>query len=212
MKKNIGRSAVATLLLALTIAAISLPVHAQSVNWRLDRSAYAPSDSGTLTITVINTDGRNTLEIRNFTVYYPWASYDTNGKWLPGGNISFNLSPFKVLTTANGGGNNYSYTTPSFTIPSWWGAASGQQYGCPGGGTDVRYGTYSACILVGTNSNGLSYITTHFSVTMAIATYTPTSLSVLNTWVPLATMVVLIIATAFLAMAWGRLGNLPKKS
>jgi len=211
MLKKLGRSVSVISLLALIVAAFSLPAHAQTVNWRADKSAYIPGDSGTLTITIINTGG-NPLEVRNITVYYPWAGYDTNGKWLTGGNISYNFSPFKELTSVSGGGNNVSYTTPSFSIPSWWGAASRPQFSCPGGPSNTRYGIYSACIIIGWNADSQRYDPTDFGLSVAVATYTPSSISQLSQWVPLATLAVLVIATAFLALAWSRLGNLPKKS
>lgn len=211
MRKKLGQCVATISLLALIVATVSLPAHAQTVNWRADKSAYIPGDSGTVTITIINTSG-NPLEVRNITVYYPWAGYDTNGKWLSGGNISYSFSPFKELTSVSGGGNNVSYTTPSFSIPSWWGSASRTQFGCPGGPTNTRYGTYSACILVGWNAESQRYDPTDFGLSVAVATYTPSSISILSEWVPLATLVVLIIATGFLALAWSRLGNLPKKN
>jgi len=207
MKGKIRRSTLVISLLVLVLATVSLSAHAQpTVNWRLDKSAYAPSDSGTLTVTIINTSG-NPLAIRNITVYYPWAGYDTNGKWLMNANFSYDLSPFKALTTI--GANNYSYTTPLFNIPSWWGFNSPIQYGCPGS-TDNRHGTYSGCILLGTNSTK-HYDGTDFHVTMAQAFYNPSTLSALSEWVPIASLVVLVIATAFLALAWSSLRKLPKK-
>src|SRR2546422_1968776 len=121
MWKKLGRPATAISLLALIVAAFSMPAHAQTVNWRADKSAYIPGDTGTLTITIINT-GSNPLEVRNVTVYYPWAGYDTNGKWLTGGNISYNFSPFKELTSVSGGANKIFFTTPSFSFPSFLGA------------------------------------------------------------------------------------------
>src|SRR2546428_8902688 len=123
MWKKLGRPATAISLLALIVAAFSMPAHAQTVNWRADKSAYIPGDTGTLTITIINT-GSNPLEVRNVTVYYPWAGYDTNGKWLTGGNISYNFSPFKELTSVSGGGPYIFYHTPPFTASSLCGLAS----------------------------------------------------------------------------------------
>src|SRR3989442_2687016 len=120
MWKKLGRPATAISLLALIVAAFSMPAHAQTVNWRADKSAYIPGDTGTLTITIINT-GSNPLEVRNVTVYYPWAGYDTNGKWLTGGNISYNFSPFKELTSVSGGADKKFLTTPPFFVsPFLW--------------------------------------------------------------------------------------------
>jgi hypothetical protein len=212
MKKKLAHSAVAVSMLALIVAFMSSPVHAQTINWRPDKAAYVPGDVGTVTITVIN-PSPSPLEVRNITVYYPWAGFDTNGKWLSSGNVSLSLSPFKELTSVSGGGNNWTYTTPSFNIPSWWSNAPGQQqYSCPGGGNPPRYGLTSACIILGTNANNQRYIPTDFSLTMAQPTYTPQSISIVSQWVPVASLVVLIVATAILAMVMIRLGNLPKKS
>src|SRR2546422_5347800 len=135
MWKKLGRPATAISLLALIVAAFSMPAHAQTVNWRADKSAYIPGDTGTLTITIINT-GSNPLEVRNVTVYYPWAGYDTNGKWLTGGNISYNFSPFKELTSVSGGAQKFSCNTPSFSFLSLVGAASRPHADCPAGITD----------------------------------------------------------------------------
>jgi hypothetical protein len=207
MKKKIQHSALAITLLVLVAASVSLAAHAQpTVNTRTDKSAYAPGDTGTLTISIINTIGAP-LAIRNITVYYPWAGYDTNGKWLSNANFTYGLSPFKDLATT--GANNYSYTTPTFNIPSWWGINSARQFGCPGN-TNTKFGTYSGCILLGTNST-TRYEGFDFGVSMALAVYNPSTLSALAEWVPIATLVVLVIATAFLALAWLSLRKLPKK-
>src|SRR5947208_16453784 len=75
MKKKIQRSVLAISLLALVLAAVSLPVHAQpTVNTRADKSAYAPGDSGTMTISIINTIG-NPLLVRNITISHPLDGY-----------------------------------------------------------------------------------------------------------------------------------------
>src|SRR5439155_7964313 len=97
MMKKIQRSVLAISLLALALAAVSLPVHAQpTVNARADKSAYAPGDSGTMTISIINTIG-NPLLVRNITIYYPWAGYDTNGKWFSA-NYTYPVSPPRGLS------------------------------------------------------------------------------------------------------------------
>jgi len=208
MKKKIQHSALAISLLALVLAAVSLPVHAQpQLNTRTDKSAYAPGDSGTMTISIINTIG-SPLLIRNITIYYPWAGYDTNGKWFTA-NYSYTVSPPAALATV--GANNYSYTTQTFNIPTWWGISSRSQFNCPPRGTtNTKFGLYSACILLGTNSTK-SYDTFVFTVPMALAVYNPSTLSAIQEWVPVATLVVLVIATAILAMVMLRLGNLSKK-
>lgn len=206
--KKILSSVLITSLLALVIGAASLSVHAQpTVNWRPDKSAYAPGDTGTLTLTIFNTVG-NPLAVRNITVYYPWAGYDTNGKWVSNANITNNFSPPMALATT--GANNFSYTTPQFTIPSWWGSNSQVQFGCPGT-TNTRLGKYSACILVGTN-NTRSYDGSDFTITMALPFYNPSSTSILSEWIPVAELIVLVVATAILAIIMLRLGNQSKKA
>ena len=208
MNQKIARAFLASSILALVLAATSFPAYAQpTVNVRPDKSAYAPGDSGTLTITIFNTLG-NPLAVRNITVFYPWAGYDTNGKWLAGANITNNFSPPTALAAT--GANNFSYTTPSFSIPSWWGSGSGVQFGCPGT-TATRFGKYSACILLGTNSTR-NYDGTDFTVTMALPFYNPSASSTLSTWIPVAELVVLVVATAILAIIMLRIGNVPKKT
>jgi hypothetical protein len=207
MRKTVQHSVLAMSLLALVLAITTLPAYAQpTVNTRTDKSAYAPGDAGTLTISIINTIGAP-LAIRNITVYYPWAGYDTNGKWLSNANFTNGLSPFVNLAAT--GANNYSYTTPTFTIPSWWGINSPRQFGCPGT-TNTKFGTYSGCILLGTNSTN-RYEGFDFGVSMALAVYNPSTLSAISVWVPVATLVVLVVATAFLALAWNSLRKIPKK-
>ncbi len=46
---------------------------------------------------------------------------------------------------------------------------------------------------------------------MALAVYNPSTLSAIQEWIPVATLIVLVIATAILAMVMMRLGNLSKK-
>ena len=206
--KKILRLVLVTSLLTLVLGAASLPAHAQpTVNWRPDKSAYAPGDSGTLTLTIFNTLG-NPLAVRNVTVYYPWAGYDTNGKWVANANITNNFSPPMALATT--GANNFSYTTPQFTIPSWWGSNSQVQFGCPGT-TNTRFGKYSACILLGTNSTR-NYDGSDFTITMALPFYNPSSTSILSEWIPVAELIVLVVATAILAIIMLRLGNASKKT
>jgi hypothetical protein len=208
MRKKIQHYVLAISLLALVLAFTSLPVYAQpTVNTRTDKSAYAPGDSGTLTISIINTIG-SPLLIRNITIYYPWAGYDTNGKWFTA-NYSYTVSPPVALATK--GADNYSYTTQTFNIPTWWGISSRSQFTCPPRGTtNTKFGLYSACILLGTNETR-SYDAFDFAVPMALAVYNPSTLSAIQEWVPVATLIVLVIATAILAMVMLRLGNLSKK-
>ena len=201
--KKILHFILAASLVTLVLSTTSLPAHAQpTVDWRPDKAAYAPGDSGTLTITVFNTVG-NPLAVRNITVYYPWAGYDTNGKWVSNANVTNNFSPNVALAPT--GADNFSYTTPQFSIPSWWGSGSPVQFNCPGN-TNTRQGTYSACILLGTNSTN-RYEGTHFSLTMALPFYNPSSSSTLMEWIPVANLVVLIVATAILAMIMLRSGT-----
>ena len=208
MRKKIVHHVLVTSLIVLVLGTLSLPGHAQpTVNWRADKSAYAPGDSGTLTLTIFNTLG-NPLAVRNVTVFYPWAGYDTNGKWLSGANITNNFSPAVALATT--GANNFSYTTPQFTVPSWWGSTSQVQFGCPGT-TNTRLGKYSACILLGTNSTR-NYDGFDFSLSMAQPFYNPSSASILSQWVPVAELIVLVVATAILAVIMLRLGNPSKKT
>ena len=205
--KKILQSVIVTSMIILVLGTLSLPVYAQpTVNWRTDKSAYAPGDSGTLTVTILNT-GNPPVAVRNITVYYPWAGYDTNGKWVSNANITNNFSPPMALATA--GATNFSYTTPQFTIPSWWGSNSLIQFGC--GNTPTRFGTYSACILLGTNITR-NYQGHDFSISMAQAFYNPSSASFLSEWVPVAELIVLVVATAILAIIMLRLGNQSKKT
>src|SRR5215831_18563548 len=134
---KIRKSATAVAFLAIFAVIIAQPAHAQSVTSRTDQAAYSPGGTGTLYVTIVNTSPTQTMEIRNLTIYFPWASFGTDGKWdSASNNVSVNLSPYKVLTTSGspGGGNIYTYNTP-FTVPSWWGSNTG---GCNVGSTNTR--------------------------------------------------------------------------
>jgi hypothetical protein len=200
------RTFIAAALTLIIFSTIGQTVHAQtSESFRFNTSAYVPGDSGAVTYYVTNTAG-TTISLKNLTFYFPWAGYDPSGKWQ--GNISINFSPWKTLVTNPAGGNTSYSNQVSFQVPTWFGATQ-QNHSCGDG--RIRYGLFVGCVLIGTDQSN-RYDSTDFSVAIATAVYTPTSISVLTTWVPLATMVILIIATAFLAMVWGRLGNLSKKS
>jgi hypothetical protein len=206
MNRNIRTCTIAAALTLIIFSAIGQTVHAQtSQSFRFNNAAYVPGDSGTVTYYITNTAGQ-TISLKNLTFYFPWAGYDPSGKWQ--GNISINFLPWKTLVTNPAGGNVTYSNQVSFQVPTWFGA-SAQSRTCGDG--SIRYGLFVGCLLVGIDQGNV-YERVNLGVPIATAVYTPTSTSILTTWVPLATMVVLIIATAFLAMVWGRLGNLPKKS
>ena len=186
---------VAALLVVIAMVIVQ-PAHAQTITYRYDQASYTPGSSGTIYFTIINTSAGNTLEIRNITLYFPWAGF-YNGNW-QGGNISVNLSPFKVLTTSGspGGGNIYAWST-GFTVPGWYPGGTGGT-SCPGG-TNTRYGLYGSCFLLGTNLGG--YETQFVSIVMAGPTYQSASFS-LATILPIASFVVLIAAVVLLFFAW----------
>ena len=192
-----------TALLAFLIAGIATPVHAFQTNVRGDRASYVPGDVGNLIVTIVNDSPTETMEIRNFTVYFPWAGY-LDGKWYTQGNVSFNLNPYKVLTTNTGTAPDNVYTYQAqFSIPSWFGGDFNTN--CPGN-PSARYGLYNACVLVGTNQNNLRYENEFFSLPMAIPTYNPPSL--VSMAVPIATLVVLVAATAFMFLTWASVKRL----
>jgi hypothetical protein len=205
MNNKTRASIIAAALTLIILSTIGQTVHAQtSESFRFSNSAYVPGDTGTVTYYILNTAG-NTISLKNLTFYFPWAGYDPLNKWQ--GNITINFSPWKTLVTNPQGGNVTYSNQVSFQVPTWFGATF-QNHNCGNG--RIRYGLFVGCVLVGTDQDTV-YERADFSVAIATAVYTPSSISILTTWVPLATMVVLIIATAFLAMVWGRLGNLSKK-
>ena len=202
-----GKRAVAATLAIITLLALGQTAHAQTITGQTDRASYVPGDSGTLTVTIVNNDASGTLEIRNLTVYFPWATF-RDGRW-DGANVSINLSPWKVLGSA-GSGNNIYTTSLGFSVPSWFsGSFLSTGSFCPGN-TSTRYGQYYGCILVGTTSSSPRYEGNDFSIAMAVPFYTPTSL--VAQWLPIATLVVLIVATAFLGMTWMSLRRAAKKA
>ena len=203
-----SKLAVTATILTVMAVVIAQPGHAQAITTRTDQASYTPGGAGTFYITVVNQSPTQTLEIRNITIYFPWAGY-VDGKWAAGGNVSFNLSPYQVLTTSGspGGGNIYLYNV-QFTIPSWYGSFIGGS-SCPGGNTSTRYGIYAGCVLLGTNTNGLRYETTSFSISMAIPTYEAPSF--MTQIIPTATFAVLVVSTGILFMAWTSLKRLESK-
>ena len=208
MNMKNGKRAVTATLAIIALLALGQSVHAQSISERYDRASYVPGDSGTLTVSIINNSPTDTVEIRNVTVYFPWAGL-VDGKWPSGANASVNLATWKTLGSANSGSNVFTNSF-GFTVPTWYGGFGSSLGGnCPGN-PQVRYGIYSSCVLVGITANPPRYETDSFQIIMAIATYTPTSLAA--EWLPIATLVVLVVATAFLAMAWMSLRRAAKKA
>lgn len=201
MKMKIRHSA---MIVAAIIAILGLvtPVHAQAVSTRLNSPSYVPGDSGTLYLTIVNESPTETLEVRNMTIYYPWAGFVDN-KWQ--GNETRNLSPFESLTTTGGGKSTYSAQF-TFMVPSWFGGSFAKS--CPG--NSPRYGLYVACIMLGTNQNNLRYMDIDLpSIPIAAAVYTPPSLVAYA--LPVITIVVLVLATAFLALNWMAIKGLQSK-
>jgi hypothetical protein len=185
----------------LTLALL-LPVHAQTPFVRWDRSSYVPGDSGTLYLTFVNNDQSAVLQIKNITIYWPWAGFGPDGKWQGGSNTTQTYTNQFVPTK---GGTFVASAT--FTIPSWYG---GQFRNTDCGSGHKQYDTsFVACILVGSNLSPNFDTTTGLFVILASPVYTP--LSLVSEAIPIATLVVLLIATAFLALNWSSLRRLNKK-
>ncbi|OLE91111.1 MAG: hypothetical protein AUF79_06510 [Crenarchaeota archaeon 13_1_20CM_2_51_8] len=209
MNVRIGKRIMAALLVVVAIAALGQSAHAQpNISTQSDRASYVPGDSGTLTVTLVNPDNSNSIEVRNITVYFPWAQY-VNGAWPSGANVSQNLSPWPTLGSVQSG-NNIKTFTFSFTIPSWFaGSIFGTGSVCPNH-PGTRYGTsYRGCVIVGYTANPPQYQGQDAGIAMALPTYTPTS--IVSQWLPIATLIVLVVATLFLAMAWTSLRRMSKK-
>jgi hypothetical protein len=209
MKTRFASLVMAITLTVLAIAALQPTAHAQpTTTAQFDRASYVPGDSGTLTVTLVNYDSSNTVEIRNLTIYWPWAQY-VNGQWPSAANVSQNLSPWPVLGSVSSGSNIKTFTF-SFSIPSWFsGSLFGSGSNCPGA-NGPRYSTsYHGCILVGYTASPPRYSNQGFSIAMALPTYTPTS--IISQWLPIATLVVLAIATVLLALVWTSTRRLNKK-
>src|SRR2546422_5688971 len=93
-----NKLAVTATILAVMAVVIAQPAHAQAITTRTDQASYTPGGAGTFYITVVNQSPTQTLEIRNITIYFPWAGY-VDGKWAAGGDGSFKLSPYRVFPT-----------------------------------------------------------------------------------------------------------------
>ncbi len=209
MNLKTGQKAIAALLAMVVLAAVGTPAHALQITERTTNASYVPGDSGTLAVTVVNDDTGASLELRNLTIYFPWAQ-PVDGKWPSGANVTVNLSPWVTLGSQGSGNNVYTYST-SFNIPTWF---AGSLFGGPSGtcprDPTVRYGQYSSCVLLGITSSPPRYQGDSFGIAMALPIYSPPSL--VAQWLPIATLVVLVVATAFLALAWTSLRRMTKKA
>ncbi len=208
MNKKIRTIAAVSALALIMVTVFGQTVHAQtSQTFRFNSASYIPGDSGTITYYITNAAG-TTISLKNLTFFFPWAGFDANNKWQ--GNVSINFSPWKTLVTNPAGGNVTYYNQVSFQIPSTYGTLlQNQIHDCANG--RVRYGLFVGCVLIGTDQS-LTYDRADLGVNIAQAFYTPQSISIFSQWVPVASLVVLVIATAILAMVLVRLGNIPKKS
>lgn len=99
-------------LLAILCAQSAIAQPSMSVYVWTDKSQYKPGEKGTLKISILN-EGDEPIEIRNFTIVYPWFAYDAKeGKWV--GNETIELEPAEILVSKGG---EY-YKPVEFTIPS----------------------------------------------------------------------------------------------
>ena len=97
-----------------------------------------------------------------------------------------------------------------FNIPTWYGGQNSNFGNTNCGNGHVQYSTsWVACVLVGSNLSNTFDTTGNLFVTMAAPVYTP--LSIVSEAIPIATLVILVIATAFLALNWSSLRRLNKK-
>src|SRR5207245_8706680 len=113
-----NKLAVTATILAVMAVVIAQPAHAQAITTRTDQASYTPGGAGTFYLTVVNQSPTQTLEIRNITIYFPWAGY-IDGKWAAGSNVTFNLSPYQVLTTSGSPGGRHLYLNNlQFTLHS----------------------------------------------------------------------------------------------
>jgi hypothetical protein len=200
MNGKIGRIAIAVSIVIAILVGMGQPVHAQNFNLyaKQDSSSYVPGDSGTMSLTIVNT-GSQPLQLNNITIFWPWAGYGSNGKWQ--GNQTSTYS--NTFLAAPGGTSSSTFTTSfTFTIPSYWGYSQSSPYGCSGT-PRTKNGLYSSCIIVGTAGNafeGVSFSEAGMAIPMAIPTYAP--LSLVSDAIPIATLAVLAIATVLLGLIW----------
>lgn len=212
MNRKIGKTAIATALVIAILATTGQSAHAQfNLYAKTDRASYVSGDSGTLMITIVNT-GSGPLQLNNITVYFPWAGYDSNGNWQ--GNTT--SSSTQLIAAPSSGNPQPKYTLPGiqFTIPSWFGyGQSLSSFGSCPGSPNNRYGAYVSCILVGSAGNryeGVSLSAAGAAISLAIPTYTPISL--VSEAIPIATLVVLAIATVLLGLLWTSSRRTAKKA
>ena len=199
MNRKIGTRVIAATIVVITIFALGPTAHAQNFNLytRADRASYVPGDSGTLTVTIVNT-GSSVIQLNNLTVYFPWAGFDSNGKWQGNSTASYS----NTFIGAPGGTTSTTFTTSfQFTIPTWYGGSFIGFSGNCNGSSSTRYVQQNSCVVVGSNQ-GNRYELMPFTggIPEALPTYTP--VSIVSQAIPIATLVVLVVATAFLALVW----------
>ncbi len=200
MKTRNSVPVVALLILAI---AFVLPAHAQTPGIRWDRASYVPGDSGTLSLTFVNDDPSFVVQIKNITIYWPWAGLGPDGKWQSGSNTTL---PFTNQFIPAKGGTFVA--SSNFNVPSWFGTVQQNQRTHCGSGKTQYDTSFVGCILVGSNVQTL-FDTTDLTISIAAATYTP--LSFVSEAIPIATLLVLVIATAFLGLNWSSLRRMGKK-
>jgi hypothetical protein len=198
-----AKNSVPVFVLLILAVALLAPAHAQTPGIRWDRASYVPGDSGTLSLTFVNNDQSFVVQIKNITIYWPWAGFGPDGKWQSGSNTTL---PFTNQFIPAKGGTFVA--SANFNVPSWFGTVQ-QNQGTHCGGGQRQYDTsLVGCILVGSNVQ-TTFDTTDLTIPIATASYTPLSLT--SEAIPIATLVILVIATAFLALNWSSLRRLNKK-
>lgn len=110
MKKKIIGMSVVIAILAI-VCAQSVIAQPTVYIWT-DKAQYKPGEKGTLKISMLNQEDAP-IEIRNFTIVYPWFAYDAKeGKWV--GNETIKLEPAAIVASQGG---KY-YKEVKFTIPT----------------------------------------------------------------------------------------------
>lgn len=203
MNRKIGKSLLAATIVSLMILGLGQSVHAQTPSVRYDRASYVPGDSGTVSLTFVNNDPSVVIQIKNVTIYWPWAGFGPDGKWQSGSNTTQTFTNQFVPTK----GGTF-VASASFTVPTWFGTNEFAQRSNCGSGRTQYSTSFVGCILIGSNLQ-TTFDSTSLTISMASATYTPFSL--VSQTVPIATLIVLAIATAFLALTWSSLRRANKK-
>ncbi len=175
MKRSISLS---LLIIGVITAMVLAPAHASyssvAYAWT-DKASYLPGDSGTLSVTVLNS-GTVDFSVKNVSITFPWKAFLVN-HW--DGNITDT-----TINQALGQGQAFNKQY-AFTVPT-----DGRVNTLSGGASAIQ-------VVVGVNV-GTGSVQTTAPISIAQATYQPVSLTTYA--LPVASTAIFAVAVVLLAL------------